>query len=151
MLKTIKPFSKMKPKSKAAIYATEAAVLIEYGGNKDYFERAEECSQKACNLNPSNSYWFYLHAIVLRTRRHFLQSFKSCPTDNEINAIEQSIMLSDVQNLFIRYHEIILFKETTLYNFHNKKNVLSTNIFRDDFYKVVDMIKYVKFILFTSY
>ncbi|VVC40332.1 Hypothetical protein CINCED_3A016949 [Cinara cedri] len=146
LLETIKPFSKMKAKCKAVVFAIEAAVLIEYGGSKDYFEKAEECSQKACNLNPSNSYWFYLHALVLRTRRVFLKTYKSCPTDNEIDSINQSIMLSNGQNLFIRYHEITLYKEKFFYNFYankNKTNTFQKIKFGDDLYTIVNMIKLV--------
>lgn len=150
LLETIIPFSKLKHKSKSAVYAIEAAVLIEYGGNKDYFQKAVECAQNACDLYPSNSYWFYLYALILKTQRHFLQTYKSCPTVDEKNAIELSIILSDFQNLFIRYHEIILFRETILYNFYkniSKKNELPKTVHMNDFNQIVNMIKYVQFML----
>lgn len=140
----------MKSTFKAALYAIEAAVLIEYGYNENCFEKAEECAKKACDLNPLNYYWFYLQSLVLKTKRHFLQTYKSCPTIDEKNGIEKSIKLANVQNLFIRYHEITLCKETAFYNFH-KKNKLPANTHRDDFNTVLNMIKYVKFMLFKLY
>lgn len=139
----IQSFCDLEYKSKATVYAIQAAVLIEYGRNENYFKKAIECVKMACDLNQTNSYWPYLHSLVLRAQRHFLNTYKSCPTINEKNAIEAAIALSD-QNVYIKYHKIILIKDEFLHNYHKNKNNFDSDkhLFYEE--KIVLMIKCVR-------
>lgn len=126
----------------AAIHAIQAAVYIEYGHDECYFKQADEYSKLACTLDPINPYWFYLHSLVLRAYRIFLNTNLLGPTENEKNAIQQSIALSDDQNIiYIKYHEILLFKDTVLSEFRNDK--LKNIKLLSNYNTIVKMIKYV--------
>lgn len=148
------PFSDISYHSKAAVYAIQAAVLIEYGFNEDCFKKAAECVNIACDLDPNVPYWFYLHSLVLRAHRLFLLTNKSCPTEDERRTIQQAILLSNVQNIYFMYHEITLFKDSILYEFHKNKNELNKHKMQKEKHlnnekKIVLMIKYVKYMLFS--
>lgn len=137
----------MNQHSKAAVHAVKAAVLIEYSKNENDFEKAIESIKIACDLNPTNAYWFYLHSIVLRAHRHFMHTYRSSPTENEKNAIQQAIELSNYHNDSIMYQEIIMYNDKILNNFHsnvNKKDVFLNNKHLSDSKKMIQMIKYVK-------
>ncbi|XP_001944436.2 uncharacterized protein LOC100160066 [Acyrthosiphon pisum] len=122
LLDDIIPLSNMDSKSKATIHAIRAAVFTEYGGSPHIFKRACDSAKKACDLDPNTSHWFYIHSIALTTQRQFLQSHKSYPTDNEINAIQQAIMLSDGKNTAFNYHRMILDRDTAIRYYHDNKN-----------------------------
>ncbi|XP_022176758.1 uncharacterized protein LOC111038033 isoform X2 [Myzus persicae] len=122
LLDDIIPLYNMDFKSKAAVHAIRAAVFTEYGGSPHIFKRACDSAKKACDLDPNTSLWFYIHSIALTTQRQFLRSHKSNPTDNEINAIQQAIMLSDGKNTAFNYHRMILDKDTAIRYFHENKN-----------------------------
>jgi len=138
----------MNNESKAAVHAIQAAVLIEYSNHEDSFNKAIECAKIACDLNPINCYWFYLYSLVLTAQRNFLQTYKSYPTETEKNAIQKAIELSDIQNINIMYHEIMLFKNTVLHKFHSNKNKNKyfNNKHLHDTKILVQMIKYVKYV-----
>lgn len=134
----------MDAKSKAVVHAVRAASLIEYGGNTQYFKKACDIARKACDLDPNTSYWFYIYSLALTAQRHFVQSHKSSPTENEINAIQHAIMLSDGKNTAFNYHRMTLDRDTTIRNFHNNKNEKYTfekNL--QDNQTIVQMVKYV--------
>ncbi|XP_050434711.1 uncharacterized protein LOC126841936 [Adelges cooleyi] len=122
LLDDIVPFPSLTCKPRAAVHAARAAVLIEYGGNSGYFKKANECAKKACDLDPTSSYWFYLYSIVMSAQRQFLQSFKSCPTEKEKTAIQNAIMLSDGKNTKYNFHRMVLDRETIVSEFHADKN-----------------------------
>ncbi|XP_027854457.1 uncharacterized protein LOC114133034 [Aphis gossypii] len=133
----------MDSKSRAAIHAIRAAVLIEYG-NPSYLKKACETAKKACDLDPKISHWFYIHSLALTAQRQFLQSYKSVPTENEINAINQANILFNGINVLFKYHEIVLFRETTIGSFHNNKNKNDKSLIKknlQDNKKIVKMIK----------
>lgn len=137
----------MDSKSKATVHAIHAAVLMEYGGNVHYFKKASKCISKACKLDPNTPHWFYIYSLTLTAERHALHSYKSCPTEYEINAIQQAIMLSDGKNVFFNYHRMTLDRDTTVHNFHNNINkrdkcAMEKNLQENK--KIVQMIKYVK-------
>lgn len=112
----------MDSKSRATIHAIRAAVFTEYGGSPHIFKRACDSAKKACDLDPNTSHWFYIHSVALTTQRQFLHSHKSYPTDNEINAIQQAIMLSDGKNTTFNYHRMVLDKDTAIRYYHDNKN-----------------------------
>lgn len=133
----------MNNNSKSAVSAIQAVVLIEYGDNESYFEKAIECVKYACNLNPTNSYWLYLHSLVLTAHRYFLKSVISCPTENENNTIRQAIAVSGDQNLmYIKYCKMKLFKDTIVYNYYT--NINNKSNYLCDVKKIAQMIMYVK-------
>lgn len=131
----------MSYNSKAAVHAIQAAVLVEYGNNEDCFKKAVECVNLACDLDPTISYWFYLHSLVLTAQRRFLLTYKSCPTENEKSTIQQAILLSNVQNMYILYHEITLFKDIVLNNKNKNKSQNHKQLSEEK--QIVLMIKYV--------
>lgn len=128
--------------------AIQSAVFIEYGNNEDHLKKAVECGKMACASNPTNAYWFYCHSLALTAYRRFLQTFKSTPNKNEMNAIQEAITKSNIQNPNIKYHEIILFKDTVLHNFHlKKKNIYNcpSDQHSCNTKKLIQMIQYVTF------
>lgn len=144
---TIIPFYDLNHESKAAVYAIKAAVLIEYGDNEDDLKKAVECTTRACDFNPTGAYWFYFHSLAQTAYRNHKQTSHSCPSNNEMNAIQQAIFLSNTsQKPNIMYHEIILFKDITLSNFHSNKNNEDIQNLRNA-KKLVQMIKYIKLII----
>lgn len=150
------PFSDLNYHSKATVYAVQAAVLIEYGYTEHYFKKAIECINIACDLDPNIPYWFYLHSLVLRAYRQFLLTNKSCPSQDERNSIQRAILLSNVQNIYFRYHEITLFKDTILYDFHQNKNEINKCKMLKEKHlckekKIILMIKYIKYKTFSIY
>lgn len=141
---TIIPFSDLNHESKAAVYAIKAAVLIEYGDDEDDFEKAVKCTTLACDFNPTGAYWFYFHSLAQTACRNHKRASHSCPSKNEMDAIQQAIFLSNTsQNPIIMYHEIILFNDITLSNFHSNKNNEDIQHLRNT-KKLVQMIKYIR-------
>jgi len=144
LLDDIVLMSIMDSKSRASLYAIRAAVLIEYGGDASYLKKACELTKKACDLDPKTSYWFYIRSLALTAQRQFLLSYKSVPAENEINAINQANILFDGINTLFKYHEMVLFKDTTAGNYHNNTNkndkfLIKKNL--QDNKKIVNMIK----------
>lgn len=140
--------SAMDPKSRAAVHGVRAAVLIEYGGNAQYLKKACEYAKKSCETDPNNSYWFYIYSLALTSQRKFLQSYKSNPTENEKNAIQQAILLSNGKNPIFKYHEMLLNRDTIFQNFHKNKNdksIIATNLKENK--AIVKTIMYVKLLL----
>lgn len=139
-------YSDMNDRSKAVVHAIHAAVLLEYSDSEDCFMEANECAETACNLDPTFSYWFYLHSLVLTAQRQFLYTKKSYTGVKENKAIQQAIKLSDTLNIYIKYHEIILLKDDVLYNFYSKNYPSFKHV--SDCKKIISMIKYVSLLLF---
>ncbi|XP_050062676.1 uncharacterized protein LOC114131742 isoform X2 [Aphis gossypii] len=133
LLDDIVLLSIMHSKSRASIHAIHAAVLIEYG-NPSYLKKACETAKKACALDPRTSHWFYIHSLALTAQRQFLLPYKSVPAKNEINAINQANILCNGINELFKYHEIVLFRETTVRSFYKNKNIKS-------FIKIINIIK----------
>lgn len=145
-MKIIVPFSDLNHQSKAAVSAIRAAVLIEYENNEDHFMKAIECVNIACDLNPTNYYWFYLNSLVLTAHRYFSQSNKSNPTENEKSAMQKAVELCDNdQNIYVKYREVELFRDEVYYNFHTNKNTKDAySKYICECQKIVQMIKYVE-------
>lgn len=136
----------MDSKSRAAVYAVRAAILIEYSGNPVYLKKAIDSAKKACDLDPSVPYWFYIHSLSLTAYRHFLLTHKSKPSDSEINSIQQAILLSDGDDTNFNYHRMILDRDNTIRYFHDNKNVKDKYVYyknQQDNKTLVQMIEYV--------
>lgn len=145
-MEDIESFANMNSRSKATVYAVRAAVLTEYGGNVKYFKKACECAKKACEIDPITPHWFYIYSRALTAQRHYLCSYKSSPTENEINAIQQAIMLSDGKNTFYNYHRMTLDRDIVIRKYHectnkNDKVMIEKNLQNNK--TIVQMIKYV--------
>ncbi|KAL4131160.1 hypothetical protein QTP88_008504 [Uroleucon formosanum] len=144
LLDDIESFANMDSKSRASVHAIRAAVLIEYGGNPIYLKKACEVAKKACDLDPKTSLWFYIHSLALTAQRKFLLSHKSSPTENEINTIRQAIILSNGTNALFNYHNMVLYRDTIVGNFHNNKNKNENSLLKKNLQenkKIVHMIK----------
>jgi hypothetical protein len=95
-------------------------------------------------LDPSSPHWFYIYAVALTKQRTFLHSYKSHPTENEINAIQHAIMLSDGKDTVFNYHRILLDKDTANRNYHDNINIKNNDMSEKNLQanqKIVDMIK----------
>jgi len=104
----------MDKKSKAAVYAIRAAILIEYGKSLKCFKNASKYAKEACELDPETSHWFQIYSLVLTTQRQFVYTHKVysterlllqknafCPTENEINlAIQRAVSSSARKNTY---------------------------------------------------
>lgn len=101
----------MDNKSKAALYAVRAAILIEYGEHLDCFENACVYAKKACLLDPQTSEWFHIYLFVLIAQRQFfltleytkdklsLLTNKSYLAENEIIlAIQKAVTSSSIKS-----------------------------------------------------
>lgn len=140
-------FDNMNFRSKATVYAIRAAVLIQYSGSDNYFKRACEYAKKACDLDPKTSHWFYIYSLTLTARRHFLYSYKSCPTTDELKTSHEAIMLSDGKNTFYNYHRMTLERDIAIRDYHNNTNkndkfMIEKNIKNNKL--ILHMITYVK-------
>lgn len=137
----------MESKPRAAVHAVRAAILKEYGRSTSYLKKASECAKKACDLDPKTSYWFYTYSLVLTAQRHFLLTHKSCPTEDEITAIQEAILLSNGNNTLYNYHRMILDRDTIIYKFHSMKNKNKSFLDKNlkDNKNIVQMIKYIKY------
>ncbi|XP_025421511.1 uncharacterized protein LOC112691465 isoform X2 [Sipha flava] len=146
LLDDIIPFNKMNCIPKASIFAIHAAVLTEYGANAQYYKKACYFANKACVLDPSSPHWFYIYAVALTKQRTFLHSYKSHPTENEINSIQHAIILSDGKDTVFNYHRILLDKDSIIRNFHDNINIKNKNMYDINLkanQKIVEMIKTV--------
>lgn len=99
----------MDNKSKAAVHAIHAAILIEYGENLNCYKNACKYVKKAFELDSKTSHWSHVYALVLITQREFLRSHnlyvvekpllktnEMCLTKNVIDlAIQKAIMSSN--------------------------------------------------------
>lgn len=104
----------MNNKSKAALFAIRAAILIEYGKSLECFKNASKYAKEACELDPKTSHWFHIYSLVLTAQRQFvythelysterllLQKNMLCPTENEINlVIQRAVSSSDGKNTY---------------------------------------------------
>jgi len=114
LFKEIVPFDNMNNKSKAALFAIRASILIEYGRSLECFKNASKYAKEACELDPKTSHWFHIYSLVLTAQRQFvythelystetllLQKNMLCPTENEINlAIQRAVSSSDGKNTY---------------------------------------------------
>jgi len=136
----------MDSKSRATVLIIRAAILTEYGDNT-YLNKACECAKKACTLDPNTPHWFYIYSRSLTAQRHFLYTYKSCPTEFEIHAIQQANLLSNENNIYYNYQRMILNKETIVNQFHNNvnkhdKSEMDKN--QQENRTIIEEIKYVK-------
>lgn len=94
LLNEIVPFDKMNNKTKAAVYAIRAIILIEYSEDLDFFKNACQYADDACALDPKTSHWFHIYALVLIAQRQFLIVHKIRYTTDELRTIENEIHLA---------------------------------------------------------
>ncbi|VVC40331.1 Hypothetical protein CINCED_3A024167 [Cinara cedri] len=144
LLESITSFANMDPKSRAAVYAVHSAVLNEYYRNPTFLKKASYYAKKACDLDPNTSYWFYIFSITLTAQRQYFQTCKSKPTENEINAIQQAIVLSDGKNTLYNYQRMRLDKDTMINDYYDKKNKNDPLVYQkfvQDNQTLVQMIK----------
>lgn len=123
-------------------------MLTEYGRNASSYKKACYLANKACILDPYSPHWFYIYAIVLSAQRKFLLTYKSSSTENEINAIQHAIMLSDGKNTVFNYHRMLLDRDTAIRNYHNNINIKNKDVIENNLkanMTIVKMIKYVNF------
>jgi len=88
-------------------------------------------AKKACDFDPNTSYWFYIHSLALTALRQS-SLYDSIPANDEINAINQAIVLSNEENPLFNYHKLFID-----HTYISKKNNLRNQQF-------ADMIKYVE-------
>lgn len=146
LLDDISSFANMDSKSRATVHAIRAAVLTEYGEDINYLKKACEFGKKACELDPNNPHWFYIHSLALMAERRFLCTYKSCPSKFEISAIQQAILLSDGKNVYYNYQRMTLDKDTIVDKFHRNENKHNKSVIDKNYQenrKIVQMIKYV--------
>lgn len=130
MFEEIVQFDDMDNKSKAAIYAIHAAILIEYGENLDYFENACEYAKKACILDPETSQWFHIYSFVLIAQRQFLHTKdktflhlnKLYLTEDEIILAIKKAIISSPKKSSCCVNSLVL---TTLNQFQMESNKVS--------------------------
>lgn len=96
MFDEIVPFDNMDNKSKAAVHAIHAVILVEYSQNLNCFKNACEYAKRACELDPETSHWFHIYSLVLIAQRQSVHAHNLYPTENEIQlAIQRAVMFSD--------------------------------------------------------
>lgn len=101
MYDEIVPFDNMDNKSKAAVHAIHAVILIEYSKSINCFKNACKYAKKACELDPETSHWFHIYTLVLIAQRQSALTKNLCTTDNEIHlAIHQAVMFSDGKSTY---------------------------------------------------
>lgn len=89
----------MDNKSKAAVHAIHAVILIEYSKSINCFKNASKYAKKACELDPETSHWFHIYTLVLIAQRQSVHTENLCITEKEIHlAIQQAVMFSDGKN-----------------------------------------------------
>jgi len=105
-LEDISSFANMDSKLRSSVHAIRAAVLIEYGENLVNLSKACDMAKKACDLDSNTSHWYYIHSLALTAQRQLSSTHKLIPSDDEINAIHQAIMLSNGKNPLFNYHRL---------------------------------------------
>lgn len=140
-------FNAMSSKNRAAVYGVRAAVCVEYGG--EALKDAVEYASKACDLDPDTAQWSYYRSVTLTAHRQHLNTHKSCPTDDEFDAVQRAIILTKHPNAYFNHHRVVLMANKILhsYRFVNNGNATINSVSperaRRDFDNVIDLIKYV--------
>lgn len=148
----------MDNKSKAAVHAIHAAILIEYGDNSNYYKKACKYAKKAYELDSKTSHWFHVYALTLIIQREFLHSHnlyafekpllninEMCQTKNEINLAIQKAVMSSNDDSICSLNSLVL---TVL-------NQFMTNKFKMELdglygFKTVNSIDMVRFYFFRQ-
>lgn len=81
----------MTKKQLAALYASKAFVIIEYGG--DYFRSALDYALEAKKMDPSIAEWQFLVGLIMGRIRH-LEFTNKRPSEEEIISLEKAVQLS---------------------------------------------------------
>lgn len=139
-------FNSMNCKSRAAVYGIHAAVCIEIGG--EALQNAVHYAKHACELDSNSAYWNYFHSIALTAHRQYLETYKSCPTEVEFDAIQHAIILVNEPNPYFNLHRMNLLKNKILYHYYydsakSNKNVLenSSRQIQQGFHNVIELTK----------
>lgn len=90
----------MDDKSKAAVHAIHAVILIEYSENLNSFLNACKYANKAIELDQKSSHWIHIKSLVLAAQKHYALEqklkTKNDELENEINlAIRRAVISSD--------------------------------------------------------
>lgn len=115
----------MDSKSRAAVYAIHSAVCTEIGGKA--LQNAVKFAKKACDLDSDTAYWFYFHSVAMTAQRQYQNSYKSCPTESEFDAIQHAVILSSEPNPYFNFHRMNLMKNKILYHYQLDHRINSIN------------------------
>ncbi|XP_050544972.1 uncharacterized protein LOC126907613 [Daktulosphaira vitifoliae] len=145
LLDEIIPFENIEFKSKAAIYAVHAAVLVEYGEKICDFKKAKKYAKEACNLDSTNAQWQYVYSQVLAAHRYFLfkDQLFSNPTKNEICLVQNAVILSKENEEKINFHKFTLEWDIIINNFYrtvDKKSAAKNKELNEIIYEVIQAI-----------
>lgn len=138
-------FNSMCVTSRAAVHAIHAAVCIEIGG--EALQNAVKYAKQACDLDSDTAYWHYFHSVALTAQRQYLNTYKSCPTEVEFDAIQHAIVLVNEPNPYFNFHRMNLLQNKILYYYYdsdnNNKIVLenSSKQIQQDFQNIIELIK----------
>jgi len=112
-------------KSRAAVYATQAAIYIEIGGK--LLQKAVENAKYACDLDSDTAYWYYIYSIAMTAQRQYQYSCKSTPTVAEFDAIQHAIILAHEPNPYFNFHRMNLMNNKILYHyyFNNSNDIIN--------------------------
>lgn len=72
LLENIVSFPNLTNKSKAAVHAIHAAILIEYDESVSSYEKACDFAKKACDLDPITCDWYNIYSLVLISQQEYL-------------------------------------------------------------------------------
>lgn len=136
----------MSSKSKATVHAIRAAVCIEIGG--EALQNAVKYAKQACDLDSDTAYWNYFHSVALTAQRQYLNTYKSCPTEVEFDAIQHAIVLINEPNPYFNFHRMNLLKNKILYYYYydsgNSNKIIledSSKQIQQDFQNIIELIK----------
>lgn len=152
----------MDNKSKAAVHAIHAAILIEYGENPNCFKSACKYAEKAFELDSETSHWFHVYALMLITQKQFLCSHnlydteepslkinEMCQTKNVIDLAIQKAIMSSNDDSISSLSSLVL---TVLNQFMSTKFKMELNGLSG--FKTVnlkDMVRLYFYLMATSY
>lgn len=136
----------MDSKSISSIYAIRSAVCIEVGGQA--LQTAVQYAKKACELDSDYAYWSYFYSVAMTAQRQYQNTNKSCPTEDEFDAIQHAIILTTQPNPYFNFHRMNLLHNKILYNNYidtitsnNNLNGCSSEKIKQNFQNILELIK----------
>lgn len=138
----ITPFHSMHFKSKAAVYSLRSIVGMEYGSREMY--NITQYTKKACDLDSDTPYWSYFHSVAMTAQRQYLNTYESCPTESEFDAIQYAIILMKKPNPYFNYHRMNLMKNKIICHHYTNKSYINKDSLekvKQDYQNIVELIK----------